>query len=86
MRQLRINYDNCSVLLEPYKSMGTPAPLEACGWTINSDTKPEGVIMAPYYPAVYPDNLDCYYQLKGQPGQRIRLEFTDFDLYSGGDQ
>lgn len=69
---------------EPYQ-MGEPA-LFACGWTINAGMQPEGFIMAPYYPAVYPDDLDCYYKLEGRPGQRIKLEFIDFDLYSGGDQ
>ena len=66
--------------------MGRPAEFGACGWTIESQLQPSGYIMAPYYPAVYPDNLDCFYRLQGQPGQRIRLQFTDFDLYYGGDQ
>ncbi|XP_067945830.1 suppressor of lurcher protein 1-like isoform X2 [Watersipora subatra] len=69
---------------EPYK-MGQQANLGSCGWTMKSDVKMEGYIMAPYYPAVYPDNLNCYYKLEGRPGQRIKLEFIDFDIYYGGD-
>ena len=74
-----------SFSLEPYK-MGQPAQFGACGWTINSVSRPEGIVMAPFYPAVYPDNLDCYYKMEGKDGQRVRLEFTDFDIYHGGDQ
>ena len=66
--------------------MGTAAPFGLCGWTVSADTRPAGEIMSPYYPAVYPDNEDCFYTLSGRPGQRIKLEFTDFDMYYGGDQ
>ncbi|XP_067947352.1 zinc metalloproteinase nas-39-like [Watersipora subatra] len=66
-------------------NMGVRDSPGTCGWTMNADAKMEGYIMAPHYPAVYPDNLNCYYKLKGQPGQRIKLEFIDFDIYYGGD-
>ena len=72
-------------LTEPYK-LGQQAQFGACGWVIDSASQPEGYIMDPYYPAVYPDDLDCFYRLDGRPGQRIRLEFVDFDLFYGGDQ
>ena len=66
--------------------MGVPANYGACGWTMSANRTSKGEILAPYYPAVYPDNLECWYKLEGRPGQRIKLEFTDFDLYYGGDQ
>ena len=30
--------------------------------------------------------LNCEYRFVGKPGQRIRLEFRDFDLFMGGHQ
>ena len=84
--QLKLYSDRYSVWsVEPYK-MGIPASYGACGWTMRADTRPQGYILAPSYPAVYSDDIDCYYKLEGIPGQRIKLEFLDFDLYYGGDQ
>ena len=34
----------------------------------------------------YPKNIKCGYKFIGDPGQRIRLEFRDFDLFYGGAQ
>ena len=34
----------------------------------------------------YPKNIKCGYKFLGDPGQRIRLEFRDFDLFYGGAQ
>jgi len=72
---------------EPY-IQGKPAGFGACGWSIDSHSASDtnGIIMAPYWPAMYPDNLDCFYKLEAPASQRIRLEFTDFDVYYGGDQ
>lgn len=43
-----------------------------------------GSFTSPTYPGIYPKGLKCSYKFIGQVGQRIRLEFQDFDLYSGG--
>ncbi len=68
--------------------IGEPDPdsPQVCGQTIHSDRVPHGILYSPTYPGTYPDNVDCYYKIKGQAGQRIRINFIDLDLYSGGEQ
>jgi len=64
-------------------NVGTPAP-DTCGQTINNLLS--GVIVSPTYPGMYPDHIFCFYKINGPPGQRVRLTFTEIDLYAGGDQ
>ncbi|GLV44216.1 uncharacterized protein CBL_12488 [Carabus blaptoides fortunei] len=64
--------------------VGTPAPHSPCSFTVHSTRKRTGVILSPTYPGAYPKALHCTYQFVGQPGQRVRLEFRDFDLFFGG--
>ncbi len=45
-----------------------------------------GEIMTPTYPGTYPKNMECAYKFIGEAGQRMRLEFRDFDLFYGGAQ
>lgn len=71
--------------IAPYVA-GIAMPNEICSYTIYSETKREGEFMAPTYPGVYPKNITCFYLFKGQKGQRVKLEFMDFDLYFGGPQ
>ena len=40
----------------------------------------------PFHSGTYPKNIKCGYKFIGEPGQRIRLEFRDFDLFYGGAQ
>ena len=42
--------------------------------------------MTPTYPGAYPKNISCWWKFSGQKGQRIRLEFRDFDFFYGGSQ
>ncbi|XP_076352181.1 cubilin-like isoform X2 [Tachypleus tridentatus] len=65
-------------------SIGTPAPSSVCTFTIYHDRKKEGLFVSPTYPGVYPKNLHCQYRFLGRAGQRVRLEFMDFDLFYGG--
>jgi len=65
---------------------GTPMPHEVCSYTIYMDQKREGQFRSPTYPGVYPKNLQCSYRFIGRKGQRVRLEFMDFDLFYGGSQ
>ena len=65
--------------------VGRPEPL-VCGQTIVGSDVASGHILSPTYPGVYPDNLNCFYRILGEPGQRIKLSFQDLDLYSGGEQ
>ncbi|CAL1273536.1 unnamed protein product [Larinioides sclopetarius] len=64
--------------------VGTPSPDSVCSFTVFSDNKAEGEFRSPTYPGVYPKNLNCHYRFLGKKGQRVRLEFMDFDLVFGG--
>lgn len=66
--------------------VGKPVPHQLCSYTIFSDEKREGQFMSPTYPGVYTKNLKCQYQFIGKKGQRVQIEFLDFDLFSGGSQ
>jgi len=65
---------------------GTPVPNQLCSFAMYSDQRREGEFMSPTYPGVYPKDINCYYLFKGVKGQRVKLEFMDFDLFSGGPQ
>ncbi|KAL3204477.1 hypothetical protein MRX96_011486 [Rhipicephalus microplus] len=64
--------------------IGKPEPNSVCSFTIYGDQKREGDFFSPTYPGVYPKNLQCRYRFLGSRGQRVRLEFLDFDLFYGG--
>ncbi|XP_043504117.1 dorsal-ventral patterning tolloid-like protein 1 isoform X1 [Polistes fuscatus] len=64
--------------------VGTPVPSAPCSFTVKSVVKRTGNILSPTYPGTYPKDLTCSYQFIGEPSQRIRLEFRDFDLFFGG--
>ncbi|XP_059483669.1 tolloid-like protein 1 isoform X3 [Neocloeon triangulifer] len=64
--------------------VGTPEPNTPCTFTVHTDVRRTGNIISPTYPGVYPKDLTCSYQFIGKPGQRVRLEFRDFDLFFGG--
>ncbi|GAV00714.1 hypothetical protein RvY_11523-2 [Ramazzottius varieornatus] len=64
--------------------MGTPAPPSQCAFVVKSWVKRLGNFVSPTYPGVYPQRIICSYQLLGQKGQRVRVEFMDFDLFYGG--
>lgn len=55
-----------------------------CSFLVKGSVKPTGVILSPTYPGVYPKSLTCNYQFLGKEGERVRLEFRDFDLFFGG--
>ncbi|XP_054267928.1 dorsal-ventral patterning tolloid-like protein 1 isoform X1 [Macrosteles quadrilineatus] len=64
--------------------IGTPAPNSLCSFTVLGKAKRTGTIVSPTYPGAYPKDLSCSYLFIGEPGQRVRLEFRDFDLFFGG--
>lgn len=66
--------------------VGTPAPSTPCSFKVESENKRNGSILSPTYPGTYPKGLTCSYQFIGVQGQRVRLEFRDFDLFFGGQQ
>ncbi|PSN56363.1 hypothetical protein C0J52_03754 [Blattella germanica] len=59
-------------------------PNTPCSFTIHAASKKQGMIVSPTYPGAYPKDLSCSYQFLGLTGQRIRIEFRDFDLFFGG--
>ncbi|CAA9999332.1 unnamed protein product [Nesidiocoris tenuis] len=61
--------------------IGTPAPHSPCSYVIHAGQKKQGNIVSPTYPGTYPKDLTCTYLLLGTSGQRVRLEFRDFDLF-----
>ncbi|XP_072949921.1 cubilin-like isoform X3 [Epargyreus clarus] len=64
--------------------VGTPIPNTMCSFVINASKNKTGLLLSPTYPGIYPKDITCNYQFAGKPGQRIRLEFRDFDLFFGG--
>ncbi|TKR94272.1 hypothetical protein L596_008579 [Steinernema carpocapsae] len=66
-------------------NVGTPIGGERCGFLIEPKKKRKGTILSPTYPGTYPSNFHCTYLLKGNPGDRIRVYFRDFDIYFGGE-
>lgn len=66
--------------------VGTPVPRTKCTFTINGLLKRQGMILTPTYPGTYPKDLSCAYKFVGAKGQRIRIEFRDFDVLYGGAQ
>lgn len=66
--------------------IGTPVPNNPCSFTVHATSKKQGTIVSPTYPGAYPKDLSCTYKFLGLPGQRIRIEFRDFDLFFGGPQ
>lgn len=66
--------------------IGTPVPRTICSYTLLGTSKRTGELISPTYPGVYPKDLSCSYKFIGIPGQRIRIEFRDFDVFAGGGQ
>lgn len=64
--------------------VGAPVTNSPCSFLVKGAVKPTGTIQSPTYPGAYPKALACHYQFLGKPGQRVRLEFRDFDLFFGG--
>ena len=53
--------------------------LLVCGGNYSGDY---GEIFSPYWPFVYPQNLDCLYTISVPEGFIVELEFSDFNLSS----
>ncbi|XP_050533066.1 cubilin-like [Daktulosphaira vitifoliae] len=64
--------------------LGTPSPISPCSFVVHSKIKKQGSVLTPTYPGIYPKGMKCTYLFLGQPSQRVRLEFRDFDLFYGG--
>ena len=73
------------MLFSAIYNVGTLSSPNSCSYSINSKDRKTGYIVSPTYPGIYPDNLDCTYELIGQPGERVKLTFEDFSIFHGGD-
>jgi len=74
---------------EKYRAIGTVdekavGRSKLCSFEIHGNRQKNGELYSATYPGTYPKNLICSYKFIGEPGQRIRLEFRDFDLFYGG--
>jgi len=74
---------------EKYRKIGIPdmnaeGRSSLCSFLIQGNQQRNGELYSPTYPGTYPKNLKCWYKFIGEPGQRVRLEFRDFDLFYGG--
>ena len=43
-------------------------------------TAETGTLLSPYYPTQYPNNKNCFYLIRQEPGHVITLTFEDFSL------
>lgn len=77
---------NYYVLFTAEYEVGQPVMGSACSYVINFAQKRSGFLVSPTYPGAYPKDMSCTYQFIGKPGQRVRIEFRDFDLFYGGPQ
>lgn len=66
--------------------IGTPVTGSTCSFTITPHKNKSDIFISPTYPGAYPKDMSCTYQFIGEPAQRVRLEFRDFDLFFGGMQ
>ncbi|VDD96195.1 unnamed protein product [Enterobius vermicularis] len=71
------------VSADTYKN-GISLPNSTYEYIIDSKYVSRGTIRSPTYPGAYPQSFYCSYLLKGSRGKRVRLMFTDFDVYFGG--
>lgn len=67
-----------------YDQIGQPETGTLCSHTIIATEKREGEFQSLTYPGFYVKGLKCSYKFIGRHKQRVRLEFLDLDLYSGG--
>ena len=51
-----------------------------CGGTIHVDAKSISRIKSPSYPAKYPSNTECLWNIVGPVGHFLRLDFDDFNF------
>ena len=71
---------------ETEQETSSPPPTQVCQAEIIHITNIIDQWSNPYLLGTYPKNIKCGYKFIGDPGQRIRLEFRDFDLFYGGAQ
>lgn len=83
-RELMFSGDFEFIKSNSFQQIGPPVSNSLCTHTIYHSDKKEGEFYSITYPGVYVKGLKCSYKFIGEAGQRVRLEFLDLDLYSGG--
>ena len=51
-----------------------------CAFQYNSTASSNGTFWSPNYPGYYPRDTECHYLFYGQPGERIKIAFSQFDI------
>ncbi|PAV59672.1 hypothetical protein WR25_21263 isoform C [Diploscapter pachys] len=65
--------------------IGRPIDSQPCSFIVDSSIKERGELYSPTYPGSYPQSFFCSYLLRGRKGQRIHVQFPDFDVFFGGE-
>ena len=52
-----------------------------CNKNITQASSPEGTICSPRYSHPYPADITCTYDFYANPGERVQIKFTHFNLY-----
>ncbi|KAK7067126.1 hypothetical protein SK128_018197 [Halocaridina rubra] len=53
---------------------------QKCGGLVDTRLKPNGRLASPGYPDHYPEDASCTWHLKAPHGEKIAIEFWDFDV------
>lgn len=52
-----------------------------CNKNITQASSPEGTICSPRYSHPYPADITCTYDFYANPGERVQIKFTHFNLH-----
>ena len=56
--------------------------VDGCGGIL---TKPSDSLSSPGYPGLYPDSVECRWEIRAELGSSVELNITDFYLEGGED-
>ncbi|KAG8517384.1 Deleted in malignant brain tumors 1 protein, partial [Galemys pyrenaicus] len=74
----------CSVWSSSTLPLGTPATPPSCGVCVGcpsfSIALPTGAFSSPSFPGYYPNNADCVWEVRVNPGYRVNLGFSNVSL------
>ncbi|XP_067326675.1 cubilin [Anolis sagrei] len=74
---LSINFiSNRAITAKGFHAILT-ASTSACGGTFHME---RGAFNSPNFPEAYPQNVECVWNIRSSPGNRLQLSFTDFQM------
>ncbi len=68
--------------LQQQQQQQQPSLPVPCVFEYNSSVISQGEIFSPFYPGLYPNNVNCRYELNGRDNELIILQVDDFQLES----